>query len=195
MLHNHYLTISSNININTNMQTHPHVHAPTIMDSGNGGAAWASSSVHVEGSRRIMCAVNDAASKSRNPREGIPWLSLDDALQLFFRKGTYPNHLCVPHILAPLHVQLVNKWNYAAYKYRFDHPGVLPLSKPGEGPRACSRLLPIEVAEEKMLTWIPWAVQEIRVGFDHLAPLLPTLTTEQVEAVEVEPEIDEDDEI
>ena len=93
-----------------------------------------------------------------------------------------------PAVLTALCTQLINKWNYAADKYRVDHPGVLPPNKPGEGPRPCTRVLPIDEAEIRMATWIPWAIAKIRMDFDRLAAMFNALTVEQLGEVEAEPE-------
>jgi hypothetical protein len=79
------------------------------------------------------------------------------------------------------------KWNYAADKYRADHPafGALP-----PGP---ARLLPVAEADRRMAAWMPWAIARIRAGFDRLAAMFPTLTAEQLAAVDAEPEAAADD--
>jgi hypothetical protein len=70
-------------------------------------------------------------------------------------------------VLIALCTQLVRKWNYAADEYRADHPHKLP---PSKGRHPCTRLLPIEVAEAKMATWIPWAIYTTRTNLERLLP-------------------------
>jgi hypothetical protein len=88
-------------------------------------------------------------------------------------------------MIAALCSQLIDKWNYAADKYRADHPGVLPPYKLG-GP--FTRLLPIKEAEIKMATWIPWALIKIRTDFERQATMFKVLTVEQMDEIDAEPE-------
>ena len=55
------------------------------------------------------------------------------------------------------------------------------------------RLLPIDDAEIKMETWIPWAIARIRLDLDHMATMFNTLTVEQMAEVDAEPENEADE--
>ena len=95
-------------------------------------------------------------------------------------------------LLSDMCVQLQNKWKYAANTYRSTHPCALPESKPHRN-RLHSRLLPRQVAEEKLETWIPYAIAKLQEGFGQLASQFAVLTLEQVAAVEAEPDDNESD--
>lgn len=89
-------------------------------------------------------------------------------------------------VVFALCARLVRKWNYAASKYRVDHPG--------KALRPCTHLLPAKVARMKMATWIPWAIYVNRIEMERLATMFKALTDEQVREIDAEPEADSDDE-
>jgi hypothetical protein len=77
-------------------------------------------------------------------------------------------------VLAALCAQLRNKWNYVADKYR---------SAPGR-----ALLLPVDDAETRMATWIPWAIVRIRAVCGRLAAMFTALSGEQLADVDAEPD-------
>lgn len=91
-------------------------------------------------------------------------------------------------VYVALYAQIAGKWKYAAIKYREENPGVLPESKHQQGTAACKHLLPIAVAEQKMLVWIPWAIQRVQQGFDQLVKQFGSLTVQQMAEVDAEGE-------
>jgi hypothetical protein len=89
-------------------------------------------------------------------------------------------------LLNAMYLQLAGKWKHAANKYRVDNPGVLPDSKYQQGVPPNRRLLPVEVAEQKMRMWIPWAIQRIRNDLDALAAQFAQLNADQVQQIDAE---------
>ena len=83
--------------------------------------------------------------------------------------------------------QLEYEWNEAVDAYRAERPEVLAHYAPGEFHLPRNRLLPVDDADERMATWLPWAIARIRAGFARLAPMFKTLTVEQLAEVDSEP--------
>ena len=92
--------------------------------------------------------------------------------------------------------QLSGKWEYAAKRHRNEQGANMPEDpKPTYSPagfRWSSRLLPKDVADEKMQIWLPWAIQELRQQYEQLARQFGTLGIQQHQRVTNEPEADID---
>lgn len=109
-------------------------------------------------------------------------LTLLDAIKGFTKTGLTPS------LIAALRVQLAGKWKYAATAYRASHPGVLPLEKSAPGCPPTTLLLPVQDAQEKMMLWVPWGIEQILRQALALQVALRPLTVEQRAAVDAEPE-------
>lgn len=110
-------------------------------------------------------------AQGRDPRKGAVCLSeaIRDVL------GEHDIHVDNA-ITYCLHMQLYGRWKHACAVIRQDDPAhQMPDKKEVRTPfgyRACKRLMPRELAREKMLTWIPWAIRQAQRDFANLADVL-----------------------
>lgn len=68
------------------------------------------------------------------------------------------------HTLDAVCTQLIGRWRHAWSTFRAQHPDMeLPVKEicSPAGLRTVTRTLPIDVAMEKMRTWVPWAVHRL----------------------------------
>jgi hypothetical protein len=139
-------------------------------------------------SSRGVCEASAPPSPTSNQDHGA--LCIVEAMERVLEEhGVEHNSKMFSPYFVGLQSQLEGKWKYAANAYRTAHPNDLPAEKYYRN-RCYKRLLPRTVAEERMVVWIPWAIQRLQPGFAELAQQFAALTLDRQAAVDAEPEED-----
>ena len=140
----------------------------------------------IYGSTRSSITISERKSTISKPATEVMY-SLKDILNLY-QTNTYYYDV--------LYNKIIPKWNYQAKQYRLQHPD-MPPSKVCVGPhgkRTWTNMLPIDIAQQHIRRFVPWAVRQIRQELnDELDAILITgqfdaLTIDELNEIGNEPE-------